>query len=406
MTDSLELYVDDASLMATEDSIAKQYTAMESLDTLADVVTKSLESGGLSSPASIVLTTSLNSLVGTTRVVPALESFDCDRLMSTEIALEGVGSAIKDLWEAIKKALVGMWESLQKFMQKVFAAGPGIVSKAEALLKKLDNVDGSPKEKTVDLGEKGLHAQLDGKPGSPKDVSNLEKNMRLYTNKIHKDGLKVVKDLEGAVKSLSKDKEVLSVARHMKGYLDAIKAGVPLKDDKRYPAGKGSTYFRTDLCLGDRAMVYQIQGDEAWANNVITVTAVLKETRIKYEKFPASPKLYKLGAFPTLSVSEMSSICEDIKSMGTLITDYQRNFLSNKKELDSILKTADSIEDDIAKNKDDSKNAKDKNNGAFSKAACKFSGQLLKVPVLLMAPTITSCQVMLLYVDKSISLYE
>ena len=93
--------------------------------------------------------------VGMSNPIPSCEAFGGfgDRFVATSVSMEGVGDAIKNIWEKIKTWFNNMWKNIRTYWQKVWDASPKLKARAEALRKKADDLGGkTATEKTVDVG--------------------------------------------------------------------------------------------------------------------------------------------------------------------------------------------------------------------------------------------------------------
>ena len=123
--------------------------------------------------------------VGMSNPIPSCEAFGGfgDRFVATSVSMEGVGDAIKNIWEKIKTWFNNMWKNIRTYWQKVWDASPKLKARAEALRKKADDLGGkTATEKTVDVGSdlvKKLHNDSGKLPTVQEMTGVMEKVSKL-----------------------------------------------------------------------------------------------------------------------------------------------------------------------------------------------------------------------------------
>ena len=123
--------------------------------------------------------------VGMANPIPSCEAFGGfgDRFVATSVSMEGVGDAIKSIWEKIKTWFNNMWKNIHTYWQKVWDASPKLKARAEALRKKADDLGGkTATEKTIDVGSdlvKKLHNDSGKLPTVQEITGVMEKVSKL-----------------------------------------------------------------------------------------------------------------------------------------------------------------------------------------------------------------------------------
>lgn len=200
-----------AAFEAMEVQLADAQDVALSLEELRDVV-KSFGDAPMSpQTAAVVALTSeqLAARVGITKpIVPALENFSIEglRSVSHQMALEGLGDAIKAVWEAIVKAFAKLIDWIKGLFTKSKASGEKLSAKAEETKAKAQALLPAPKEQP-----KNINAHVYRALWTSKGVANLE--VAAYTLQAAKastdgDVIKYLKAIAGELQNGDPEKVV------------------------------------------------------------------------------------------------------------------------------------------------------------------------------------------------------
>ena len=193
------------------DDIEDMEVATESLIATYEAMALAQRNGGLTREAATFAAISVESVmskynVGHEDVGISLESFDDNKSRATTVSMEGIGQALKDLWEAIVKKFKEMVKKIVDFYQKTIAAAPRIKRRAEGVRKKADKTTGSPEETQVKVG---LFPQLNIQGHVPKAgelIAGIQGGRGIYSKNTSKVDMK--KELEKMFKPNFNDANV------------------------------------------------------------------------------------------------------------------------------------------------------------------------------------------------------
>lgn len=155
--DEVEIIEDSEEISADNEVIEEMSEATDSLESIYLAMESAQANGGLTPEAAAFAAIGVDSIVrkynATSEALGiSLESFGDNRVQATTVSMEGVGQAIKDLWDTIVKKFQAMIKKIADFYQKTIAAAPRIKRRAEALRKKARAEKGAPKAKTMKTG--------------------------------------------------------------------------------------------------------------------------------------------------------------------------------------------------------------------------------------------------------------
>ena len=182
--------VEEAGESVIEDSevIAELDDAQAAMEEIYDDMRISLQNGGMNPDMARMAKRYADrtlSRVGMSNPIPSCEAFGGfgDRFVATSVSMEGVGDAIKNIWEKIKTWFNNMWKNIRTYWQKVWDASPKLKARAEALRKKADDLGGkTATEKTIDVGSdlvKKLHNDSGKLPTVQEMTGVMEKVSKL-----------------------------------------------------------------------------------------------------------------------------------------------------------------------------------------------------------------------------------
>lgn len=182
--------VEEAGESVIEDSevIAELDDAQAAMEEIYDDMRISLQNGGMNPDVARMAKRYADrtlARVGMSNPIPSCEAFGGfgDRFVATSVSMEGVGDAIKNIWEKIKTWFNNMWKNIRTYWQKVWDASPKLKARAEALRKKADDLGGkTATEKTIAVGSdlvKKLHNDSGKLPSVQEMTGVMEKVSKL-----------------------------------------------------------------------------------------------------------------------------------------------------------------------------------------------------------------------------------
>lgn len=274
--------------------------ASESLIATYEAMALAQRNGGLTREAATFAAISVESVmskydIGHEDVGISLESFDDNKARATTVSMEGIGQALKDLWEAIVKKFKEMVKKIVDFYQKTIAAAPRIKRRAEGVRKKADKTTGSPKENQVKVG---LFPQLNIQGHVPKAgelIAGISAGRVTFSKNVSKVDLK--KELEKMFKANFNDQNAWD---HIQEVFNGIKT---TKVDKL--PGNNAFYaeFSTIAASGNASNDSQQAATAAqnFKYGIFEDKAGVKNSKENREK-----------EFPVLKKDEVIKICDEI----------------------------------------------------------------------------------------------
>lgn len=174
MNDAGEVVIDH------ETDVAELADATDNLEQYRAVLEGSLEENGMDAAGARAIQVGLDSTlsrVGTEINTPALESYGSasNRIQATRLTIEAIGDKVKEIWEAIKRALANAWAALKKFFLSVFSAVERTRQQAEKVKAAASAATGTPTETSVEVKGAGTKLAINGKVPTTwvKTVSNV-----------------------------------------------------------------------------------------------------------------------------------------------------------------------------------------------------------------------------------------
>ena len=156
-TSLLETAEAGAEVAGTLDDIESAQADSDSLGAIAETMEATEETGGLDPVAAEVAEVAVESIcnrLGVARRKYALESFGSKdkRVAATRYAVEEIKDVLKRIWDAIVAAFGKVKEFLKNFFKALFDSNEKLAQRADALINKATNVNGTPKEKEIAAG--------------------------------------------------------------------------------------------------------------------------------------------------------------------------------------------------------------------------------------------------------------
>lgn len=155
--DEVEIIEDATEIEADNEVIEEMGEAVDSLESIYIAMESAQTDGGLTPEAARFASIAVGNIVRKYGVSSedmgiSLEAFGDNRAKATTVSMEGVGQALKDLWETIVAKFQAMIKKIVDFYHKTFAAAPSIKRRADSIRKKARANTGSPKEKNMKVG--------------------------------------------------------------------------------------------------------------------------------------------------------------------------------------------------------------------------------------------------------------
>ena len=266
-TSLLETAEAGAEVTGTLDDIESAQADGDSLGAIAETMEATEETGGLDPVAAEVAEVAVESIcnrLGVTRRKYALESFSSKdkRVAATRYAVEEIKDVLKRIWDAIVAAFGKVKEFLKNFFKALIDSNEKLAQRADALVNKATNANGTPKEKEIAAGGFGKALAFNGQFKKAAVIQELAGMPAWLKSDVSTSTKGDAGGLGGSLKTLIGDQKTFD------GYQLAA-----YKEDgyKKLAGGEGgvSTYVGNEL-LGGRCFRIQandkaLKGAEAFA---------------------------------------------------------------------------------------------------------------------------------------------
>lgn len=335
--DEVEIIEDAQEIEADNEVIEEMNEAAESLESIYLAMESAQVNGGLTPEAAAMASLAVNNIVRKYNVTSeqmgiSLESFNDNRVLATTVSMEGVGSALRDLWDMIVTKFQEMVKKIVDFYHKTIAAAPRIKRRAESIRKKARANTGSPKEKTMKVG---LYSSLNIRGNIPSS-SELQAALKQLAGDVVTHRKKT--DIQNEAKAIFASFE----GAGENGGANGVAAALKNKMGFTGFAGGPGTYKLSGTSAnykvgGTPASVVLVHADKLPGNKMIfagTVTSNGRASRIEaFNDFRAgiytdddSVKSDKAGErdkeWPVLSTSDIETLCDlIIKNMDVIIAE-------------------------------------------------------------------------------------
>lgn len=201
--------------------------------------------------------------------LPAHESLDRIDRRELTLALENVVTeTIKSMWEKIKAMFANFYKTIKTWFMKAFDGAAKLKKQAESLKAKAENMEGSPKDSTFDMGGT-RYLCLNGKPATANDIVTGTQNISEITVTYMGKSAEDYNNLSPSLEKLFN--ETLDVALKMK-------SAEPDSEDK------SSEQFKPMLKADGSAQISQ-EGTNKLVNYIITeVWQIAKDLKFDLNK--------------------------------------------------------------------------------------------------------------------------
>ena len=154
---SLELdHVSVEQTLEDQDSLVSIAAGLEGLQNVAQA---SLVDGGLKRQSATLLALGVESYTAQlglpSGTVPSVEAFgsDGEAITATQVSVEAIADQIKKVWEAIKAAIMKAIAAVKKWWANFSNQLPKVKTRAEAIVKAAEGINGDAKNAKVTIGE-------------------------------------------------------------------------------------------------------------------------------------------------------------------------------------------------------------------------------------------------------------
>ena len=202
---------------AANSDVDEMVEIAEGLESIVASVEATQEEGGLDAQGAQMMQLAVGAYtrrlgLEATDVTPALESFggDSGRLSATTVSVEEIGKTVRNIWNAIKQAIQRAIKATADFFAKIFGGVDKVISRIDAMEKKVKDLKGSASGKMKVSGAQFLH--VGGKVEAGDIVSGL-KELDSVANMAYGDYLKAAQDYYKSVADKFKASEPKTKAR-------------------------------------------------------------------------------------------------------------------------------------------------------------------------------------------------
>lgn len=432
----------DVTLPETEDALDEVEDAEEVVDKLEEtsevlenyataIESRIRENGGLTPSEWELVQIGLSSRIKNIRALtPSKESFGYSRLSASTEALDSIKEGIKNVWEAIKKAIMGVINRVRKWWAGALSDAARLGKRAKGIRENARKKSSSLKgdDNFVKLNAKNMVGE-NGKPletkyyvaaaqlyssiassylidnaGDVTDiVDKMETDAKTYIDDIKnkKTGATVEEALRKIV-SIHASKQNVSPGAH--GTLT-----VSNSDEARH----GISYVKKTIkdLPGNKQLVFY--EDVKLANSgEITTSSISTYYRMKdaIEFEQQETKAREIDSdieFKILNGNEIDSICNYVEDTCNDIVKYKQNFERRERVVDKYVKRMDTLTKDIGRDEDFKKNSTLSSFvSAYVRGSSDYAKNSLSRDAKLITELLSKSRDLLAYAQRSSAMYE
>ena len=385
-------------VVADDQAATELSEAHEKLEEVSEAIAEASENGGISKEAAVFAHLAIKNACGRfygpafAAAVPSVESFygDSGRRRNTQIALEGIGQMLKSFWQAIVRQIKKMWASVRNWYERVLGAAPRLKKKAQSLLAKSGNANGTAEEKDMDLNL--MHAlNISGKAPKPSDAVSHIKALATTTSAalgdetngkyegVFEDFEKLIDAVEGLGDDKFKDKPAVpasgttqgttaytapkdlataysSFSNELTQVYETVRDRVmkPMtvsgtKNGSNDRFGTDLDYKQTNEMLGGSAIIVIEPRGTAPAEKV----KVMRRTGPRFATYAVKPKdVDNSGSFKTMSGAEIRMVTEEVSDVCDHIITYKKSWEMREKTEKKMEAAANKAIANLEKDKD------------------------------------------------------
>lgn len=242
--DEVEIVEEAQEIEADGEVMDEMAEAADSLESIYLAMESAQENGGLTPEAAQFASIAVDNIVSKYNISSedlgiSLESFGDNRAQATTVSMEGVGQALKDLWETIVEKFQAMVKKIVDFYNKTIAAAPRIKRRAESIRKKARATNGTAKESKI---KTGLFGQLNV-AGAVPTAQQVIKGLQAVTVDITENAKKteISEAAAKVVGSITDEKNDGIAASDMAGKINSGFTGVAKPSDHWVMRGNNNT---------------------------------------------------------------------------------------------------------------------------------------------------------------------
>jgi len=357
--DSLETDLTDVAQAEQELQVADAETeeaaeTKEAMESMIFALESAMQTGGLDRNGAAVLAVATDHMLNRMgypvhgRGKTSLESFGGagSRQQATRVALEGLKAKVKEIWDAIIKALKDGWKKVKDFFLKIFGAAEKLEARAKALGERVNGLTGSAKEK--DFEDERIAKAL-WMTGNGSSITAGSTALKETAVKIYDKAATFASDVPDKIKEViayaidKKQSDAEQAARSIRlgAYAGQI-ADIAVNNPKDEGFGEYDTNVvdvkKSAEMPGNAAMVLVSPKENT------TDFKSLAKWSFRRESF--DPKKKELTNFKlnTLDKTSMGNICDEVEEVATKIKVFRGTSDKLSKLKDDVIKMAEKME--------------------------------------------------------------
>lgn len=354
--DSLETELTDVAQAEQELQVADAETeeaveTKEAMESMIFALESAMQTGGLDRNGAAVLAVATDHMLNRMgypvhgRGKTSLESFGGagSRQQATRVALEGLKAKVKEIWDAIIKALKDGWKKVKDFFLKIFGGAEKLEARAKALAERVNGLTGSAKEKDFEDERVAKALWMSGGGEIKTGSANLKTVATTVYSEAASFASKVPEQIKEAI-SKAIDKEQ-AAANEIATKLDLGGwAGGISNIDVTNPEGEGFGSFDTDTVVVKKSA--EMPGNAAMLLVRPKATDFKSLAQWSFKRDTFDPKKKEATSFKlkTLDKSTMTTICEDVEDVASKIKVFRGTSEKLGKLKDDVIKLAEKME--------------------------------------------------------------
>lgn len=308
---------------------------------------------------------------GSRDVMPSLESFGSsrERINATTSVENRITDTLKQIWEAIKRAVNKVIAFVRKWYLKIADGATRLKKRAEAIRKKAENTNGSAKDKKIRIPLSQLH--IGKKAPKAAQLMSAMKSVETVIADITKGQMSkgYEKAMDGMVKALEKSMEA--------GKMNTSREGKIIEAETKYAALSSqftadskvlakfpgaSTDANTGYALkdtlpgGKRLVACDLDGATTGKDLANASRSAYKIVLVDAEGSKA--EVDSATDVEVLSPQDVVGIANGVMDLCDVVIDYRKDFESYESKTKETLKKVDRIASNSTKGDSDDENAR------------------------------------------------
>lgn len=313
-----ELQVESQDIIESYFEASEIAETVGQVDSIQDIVSKSIDNGGMSETAAQIAEIAVEALVARLgvqadrKLLPAMETFGSkhSRLTATKLSLESISETGKKIWESFVKVLKVIWEKIQAFYKAFNPKKMALKEYLQFVKKAAASVKGKQHDKSLEVtGHFIADLSIDGKCSFQTADDIIASSVYMLSgmsdlSSLNFDTATKSKNIFSAVTEKSNDQEVAAAKQNFGSvFRDYVTHAGQINGLKIIQTSPGMNVFASgyEFNLGDKDSIdfsFKHKETRAWPDSVEALTypqmnALIYKIETLLKEFDKYDKCYK-----------------------------------------------------------------------------------------------------------------